>query len=76
MMLALTPTRWHNLRFGMHAGATENEQKECLAKNGIRIVPSIVWACGRLLIGHGSWFDLDEYAGCQTGAASPLFSGR
>jgi 5-methylthioadenosine/S-adenosylhomocysteine deaminase len=64
MMLALHAYAVkHNLRFGMHAGATENEQKECLAKNGIRIVPyldSLGVLNPRLLIGHGSWFDLDE----------------
>lgn len=64
MMLALHEYAVkHNLRFGMHAGATENEQKECLAKNGIRIVPyldSLGVLNPRLLIGHGSWFDLDE----------------
>ena len=64
MMLALHAYAVkHNLRFGMHAGATENEQKECLAQHGRRIayyLDDLGVLDSRLLIGHGSWFDLDE----------------
>ena len=66
MMLALHAYAVkHDLRFGMHAGATENEQKECLAQNGMRIVPyldDLGVLNPRLLIGHGSWFDQEESA--------------
>lgn len=66
MMLALHAYAVeHDLPFGMHAGATENEQKECLAKNGVRIVPyldNLGVLDPRLLIGHGSWFDQEESA--------------
>ena len=64
MMLALHAYAVkHNLRFGMHAGATENEQKECLAQHGRRIayyLDDLGVLDSRLLIGHGRWLDLDE----------------
>ena len=64
MMLALHAYAVkHDLLFGMHAGATENEQKECLAQHGRRIVhylDDLGVLDSRLLIGHGKTFDQDE----------------
>lgn len=66
MMLALHAYAVkHNLPFGMHAGASENEQKECMEKNGVRIVQyldDLGVLDSRLLIAHGTWFDQDENA--------------
>jgi len=66
MMLALHAYAVkHDLPFGMHAGASENEQKECLEKNGVRIVQyldQLGVLDPRLLIAHGTWFDQDENA--------------
>jgi 5-methylthioadenosine/S-adenosylhomocysteine deaminase len=64
MMLALHAYAVkHDLPFGMHAGATENEQKECLAKNGRRIVhylDELGVLDSRLLMAHGTWFNPEE----------------
>lgn len=66
MMLALHAYAVkHDLPFGMHAGASENEQKECLEKNGKRIVhylDELGVLDSRLLIAHGTWFDDEENA--------------
>ena len=66
MMLALHAYAVkHDLRFGMHAGASQNEQKECLAQHGRRIahyLDDLGVLDSRLLIGHGTWFDQDESA--------------
>jgi 5-methylthioadenosine/S-adenosylhomocysteine deaminase len=66
MMLALHQYAVkHDLPFGMHAGASENEQKECLEKHGRRIVhylDDLGVLDSRLLIAHGTWFDDEENA--------------
>ncbi len=55
----------HNLPFGMHAGASEAEENECMEKNGRRIVHylnDLGVLDSRLLIAHGTWFNEEESA--------------